>query len=133
MFGPPTIYIVEPTQELLSMEIPSQTIRSCVSETKVWQNNEGASDLLPDNRCTIAKYLFLSYFLSFREFDALLGFPQVSEATFDKYWSLRRLCVDGSFHHLNERSKRMEKNRISSTGHVQLDQIVMKTIDGNDR
>ncbi|MCA9108092.1 MAG: hypothetical protein KDA83_21980 [Planctomycetales bacterium] len=128
MFLPPTVYIVEPNEQLLSQVFPTESLRDCVAQPKAWQNEEGPSELTNNDRVIIAKQVILAYFLSFEEFDEMLGRPMVSEATFDRYWSIRRLSIDGGFHHLAEYAKRIERSRFISTGNSFLDRVVAKSV-----
>lgn len=125
---PPTIYVVDPKPSISTLAFPSESLRDLVAETKVWQNDEGASGLLECDRETIAKNVILAYFLSFDEFDEMLGRPEISAATFDKYWSIRRLPIEGKLDHLAEYAGRLNQDRFASTGNHDLDLVISRTV-----
>ena len=132
LFLPPTVYLVEPTNALLGVEALSQSLRSFLAEPKVWQNEEGSSELTASEREAVAKRVILAYFLSFQEVDELLGKPDVSEQTFNRYWHLRRLPIEGSLHHLAAYAKRIDKERIISTGSDFLDRVVGNMLNSTE-
>lgn len=128
----PTVYIVEPKPLLLEMSFPATDVDSIVADTGAWQNEEGNSELLPRAREIIAKEVILAYFLSFDEFDEMLGHPPVSEETFDKFWTLRRLCLDGNLSHLKRYASRVDPSRFESTGDERLDSIIARHVGHED-
>lgn len=123
---PPTIYLIEPAESLLQLNFRDESLRSCVAETKVWQNDESGSELTACQHEAIAKRIILAYFLSFKDFDELIGHPPVSESVFDDFWTLRRLPIFGSLHHLTEYTKTVDKRRFVPTGNEHVDNIVAK-------
>ena len=107
------IYIVAPKESLLSLDFPDAGLRACVASQMVWRNDEGGiSELTDAGRVEIAKYLVLSYFLQFEEFDEMIGFPDISPNSFDEFWTIQRVPIDGSFENLKSIAARTKFSRV---------------------
>jgi hypothetical protein len=115
-----TCYIITPTVELVRLCTTWQdkSLAECLCESLVWTSEEGGlSDTSEEVRIARTKLLSVArVFSEFTNARDLLGSPDISIDTFDRFWSIMRIEPEGTLDDLCSDSADALRDGFTETG-----------------